>query len=287
MDDKSNPEDFGYLLNFTIEPNLLVSNCMKNLEAFRELYSQVPNRYGWRQISVSAFTANYSKADSDLSANSIYWLDVARSLEAYNTLVLWRGGELLLSAEQCLQHASAVIPLAVLSRSLIELTTSFIVNGGLLRRYIANISFEKKEHTRLLSQGVEDVLNKALFGTRLVGKKMPGEQTNILTHIENLTKISGYEPLADRYKRLCDVTHPNVLGNARFWSNKVQPYPDGSELRVLERDDVSNDLCILILDDAIWGMSWSAANIRSGFQILGEQSKVLSAEFPATRGLPN
>ena len=280
-EDKATPEDVGYVLRFNLEPNGLITNYVKHLESFEALYAQSPARYGWRHTPVSAFTAQAKAAKTAGAINGLYWGDVARSIEAYNVHALWRGGELLRAARMCLHTGTAdVLAAAILSRGLIELTCSFIIQGSMIREHIATMPFERKGDTVLGNAQLEELLYKAVFGTRLVGKESAAFQTNVITLIQKVARFPGFEMVLERYERLCEVAHPNVLGNSIFWSDDVTAYTDGAELRILDRDDRSSKLYLIVLADAIWGVAWSASNLREGFLILREQVKKLFDEFP-------
>jgi len=114
----------------------------------------------------------------------------------------------------------------------------------------------------------------------LVPEKSPLRQTNVVTHIQKLAKFPGYAEIERYYERLCEVAHPNVAGNARFWTDSVKVDSDGSMIRT-GAPNVANETVSIVLDDTLWGLAWSSVTIMAGFKILNEQIVTILQAFPA------
>jgi hypothetical protein len=76
-------------------------------------------------------------------------------------------------------------------------------------------------HKIILCEDLENMLNRAVYGSRLVDKGDYRRQTNILSIIQSLSKQQGFERVLESYEFLCEIAHPNVMGErsilVRFW----------------------------------------------------------------------
>ena len=63
--------------------------------------------------------------------------------------------------------------------------------------------------------------------------------------------------------------HPNVIGNARFWSHVERVNEDGSESRVMSQT-VRTDHAERILSNVLWSLAWSAGALRNAFTVTRE-----------------
>ena len=131
----------------------------------------------------------------------------------------------------------------------------------------------------VLTEELEALLGKALFGTRMVSEGDFYRQTNILTYIQKLSKVAGFEDVVKYYERLCEVAHPNALGNARFWADGGVPQADGTVLWS-GGPHVVNTVVAQIQDDTLWALGWGAANVIAGFSILDDQVRAINRCFP-------
>jgi hypothetical protein len=146
--------------------------------------------------------------------NRHYWHDAARNIEAYGVLSVWRvpscskwRWSLSTRSRSCHRRSWA--------RALLELAVSFI--------YVANITkdipdevLKAPPRALVTSEELEEVLLKALWGTRLGEPLDHLQQVNVLTRIQELRSHPSGGLLLPTYEYLCEVAHPNVLGNMRF-----------------------------------------------------------------------
>ncbi len=174
---------------------------------------------------------------------------------------------------------------AILGRSLVELTTGFILNGGSIREVVTLAAQEWHQDKFVGCTDLENLLNKALYGSRLVREGDPLRQTNILTQLQTLSKIEGFEAVMEHYERLCEVAHPNFLGHARFWADGPQQQPDGSLLWT-GAPGVANEAVRAIRADTLWSLAWAGANVCTGFKILDDQVRLILVSFPEERRSP-
>ena len=178
--------------------------------------TKMPRQYGWRFTDMESFRKQVEGIkDSVDQVNRVYWHDMARNIEAYGVMTFWRGGELLRSAIRSLNVHDILSP-AVLSRSLLELSASLIENSNLIRKNVEQIK-NSPDSGVIVSDGLEEFLVRIIWGTRLGNPPEFLKQRNILNCIQRCSKHPAASDLLPVYEFLCEVAHPNVIGNARFW----------------------------------------------------------------------
>jgi len=257
----------------------LVRDIDKILADLVRLRGMLDRSFQWRETSVEVFTSRARQARTAFELNKLFWSDMASVIKAYCLSASWRSLELIESALSLLD-GEAVLGPTILSRSLIELTTTFITNGGQIR-YLVTGASQKWSDAVIFSPDLENLLNKAIFGSRLVPEGHELRQTNIITQLKKLSKLTGYEPLMEYYERLCEVAHPNMMGNARFWYDVVQLNPDGSMTRFARGRAITNERVERLYDDVLWTLSWSGSNLLYGFGVLDAQVRTITSAFSA------
>ena len=257
----------------------LVRDIDKILADLVRLRGMLDRSFQWRETSVEVFTSRARQARTAFELNKLFWSDMASVIKAYCLSASWRSLELIESALSLLD-GEAVLGPTILSRSLIELTTTFITNGGQIR-YLVTGASQKWSDAVIFSPDLENLLNKAIFGSRLVPEGHELRQTNIITQLKKLSKLTGYEPLMEYYERLCEVAHPNMMGNARFWYDVAQLNPDGSMTRFARGRAITNERVERLYDDVLWTLSWSGSNLLYGFGVLDAQVRTITSAFSA------
>jgi len=257
----------------------LVRDIDKILADLVRLRGMLDRSFQWRETSVEVFTSRARQARTAFELNKLFWSDMASVIKAYCLSASWRSLELIESALSLLD-GEAVLGPTILSRSLIELTTTFITNGGQIR-YLVTGASQKWSDAVIFSLDLENLLNKAIFGSRLVPEGHELRQTNIITQLKKLSKLTGYEPLMEYYERLCEVAHPNMMGNARFWYDVAQLNPDGSMTRFARGRAITNERVERLYDDVLWTLSWSGSNLLYGFGVLDAQVRTITSAFSA------
>jgi len=253
---------------FVLSSHEMISSCL-------DLEKDTPNEYGWKYSSEQSFNIQISKAVGCQDMNSVYWTDMARNLEAYSLMTLWRGLELIKSCLNGLNKKETISP-AIAARSLLELSTVFLLNANSLESLFSKLKFKKD--TVITSTDAESLIVKMIWGTRYNNPEPHLLQTNIMTALQKLAKSPGAENLMKVYEFLCDIAHPSYIGNTSYWSHIQETYPDESEHRVISRllDRVVN---VEILDKTIWALAWSSFCIRSSFLMISLANKKVLAEL--------
>jgi hypothetical protein len=253
-----------------------VKSAEEMVNSFFELDQKVPDKYGWRHYDVDAF----KKLIEDTHGvpdkiNKTYWLDVVRSMEAYAAMNFIRTNEVLRSAIRSLNNKE-IVPAAILSRSCLELASSMLDNANLFDRTVASFPKDRKDLVVVADEKFEIMLNKTIWGTRY-GKNLPEHlmQKNILTIIQKMSKNPNANELLSKYEFLCELAHPNVIGNARFWSDESYANLDGSITIVIQKKGYS-DSKKEIIENVLWALGWSAACVKNGFYLI--QAAILNID---------
>src|SRR5690606_11312778 len=139
----------------------------------------------------------------------------------------------------------------IYGRSLLELSTVFLLNANSLRKTFGNLSFP--ENTIVTSTEVEALIVKIIWGTRYGEPEPHVKQTNIMTSLERLSGNPQATELMPTYNFLCDIAHPSFIGNTSYWSHIESMYPDGSERRIMSRL-ASRQFNTEILDKTLWAL---------------------------------
>ena len=193
-------------------------------------------------------------------------------------MVYWRGAELLRSTVRLLNLKDSLAA-AVVSRSVLELSSSYLMNVNSVQRIFAELPADMTSKV-FGSQELEEDILRYIWGTRLPCQEDIYKQTNILGVLQKLTKAPQADQLLPRYEHLCEVARPNVMGNMRFWSDEAEPLPDGSERRTLLRHQETG-ACRRIVEDSLWAIGWSAGCFRNGFTMLHESISLLLRRLPS------
>lgn len=229
----------------------------------------IPAIHTWKFNSDESLGAQVKQAKNSKVRNQLYWEDFARNCEAYSFMTRWRTSELLRSAIRSL-NGKEIISSAVLARSLLELSASYLSNASAVSNTLESIPPEHIEF--VVSKDLEILICKAIWGSRLGETPDHLKQKNVLTIIQKVTKIPDAKELYPTYEYLCELAHPNVIGNARFWSHIEGINPDGSEKRVISRSAFSDAVGCggETVEKIVWALAWSAAVTVNSRHILEE-----------------
>lgn len=246
-----------------------VKNAPSFIESFwRYDQQEIRDEYGWKFSSVETHKKLRLKAKSGAEINQIYWQDFARNLASYSMISFWRAAEIF-NASITLLNSRNYLPSAVLARSLLELTAQYKSNAIFLSCNLKQVLWKlgsNLDHV-LESPDFEEFSLKAIWGTRQGEPEEYLKQQNVLTIIQKIANHPDTKILLDTYEYLCEIAHPNVVGNTRFFSHIEHAYNDGCELRVLNRYTDSNETS-RIADATLWVLAWSALEIKNGFELI-------------------
>ena len=242
----------------------MVRTAPQWISGFLELDQTLPSRYGWRYSSEKAVQRQIAGLSNAVDLNRVFWTDQARNVEAYSMMSMWRGSELLKPAIRSLNVEELITP-AVLARSLLELSTAYLLNANTIERIFNNLTFPA--NTVVLSKAFEEQVVRMIWGRRIGDPEPHLKQTNVLTLVQKLAKNPRAADLLPHYEYLCEIAHPNVVGNSRFWSHVERVNDDGSEARTLARV-ADGPHAVEIQTMIIWSIAWSAGSLRNSFAMI-------------------
>lgn len=243
----------------------VLQHCEEWAQGLLDLADRLPPDYGWRVTTPRSLKQELRKAQSSAdSMNAVYWTDVFRSVEAYGVLSVWRGTELLRAAVPLLNDHQVLAP-AVISRALLELSVSFLMTANDIVD-IASKAMKTPSGGLAASTELEEIVLSAIYGSRRPGTPKHLKAQSIIKYIDFLTQAPGASELKPVYEYLCDIAHPNTLGNARFAAVVIKKHGDGSETLRLERRAEAGH-SHEIRTKTLWAVGWAAYTIRSGFQM--------------------
>lgn len=239
------------------------------VDFLRELENILPRDYRWHMTDIDDFRSKISEARSSGSEaiNRVCWEDMARNLEAWAIMSLWRGIEILDIGISSL-NKSHYLPAAVLARSLIEIASVLITEANNIDATVGSLTQPKQDQV-VMVEGLEEIFLRLIWGTRQSDSPDYLSQKNILSYLKRLTKNPNAYDLFEVYEYLCEAAHPNVVGYARFQAS--EGIKDGNDLIIRMARDLSvgeSQAGNKLLEHTLWAFGWSAVCIRNGFHIV-------------------
>jgi len=204
------------------------------LGAFAQL-AAAKRSYDFKFLSSDAFSRLIKDAAIDnRQRNKLYFSHLLRTVEAYEIVTVWRAEELTRGCINCL-NAGLVIPAAVNARSLIELAARYLLAANHMEHYVKDVPWEKFDDGPIIprvgsetqNEYLENYIERLLWGSRLKErlKMFPEiEERNILSQLDKFDKAlnkqgAGWSIRENYYEFLCEIAHPNYIGNARYAIN--------------------------------------------------------------------
>ena len=252
-----------------------------------ELDRKLPDSHEWHFTTDEVSEKRAKREPEDLFALSeLYWTDMLNNIKAYNLTTCWRALELLKPAIRCL-NAKEIVPAAVCARSLLELAAAYIINANTLRKTFSQLEGVNK--SRPISIGfdkeLETYIVRMLWGTRLPDQPDYVKQKNILSLIQTIAKRPHQQDLLPTYEYLCEIAHPNVVGNARFWSHIKRVLPNGTEIRLISRSSAGkgSETVRRTVERILWAVSWSSACVKDSYSMVTKSVTLVQQHFERNR----
>ena len=250
----------------------IIKSAHSMIYACLDLDSKVPDNYSWLFSSKESLEKQLSAVGGDFKKiNTAYWSDQTSNVEAYCYMTFWRGVELIRSCLHGLNEKETMAP-AITARSLLELSTVFLLNANVLEKTFSQVVFPKE--TVITSTQVEELVIKMIWGTRYDDPEPQVQQTNIMTSLNKLAKNPNASELMPAYEFLSDIAHPSFIGNTSYWSHIDAIVSYDREKRVISRL-TSRKFNSEILNKTIWSLAWSSVCIKNSFEMLITANKSL------------
>ena len=115
---------------------------------------------------------------------------------------------------------------------------------------------------------------------------MPGDgefvkQKNILTYFAELAKLPDGARVGEAYEWLCEVAHPNVLGNGRYYEGAPNLEPFTRRVQKLARK-AEGAATWVIRQETLFALGWSCVHMGNSFQLCQEAIKLVVERWPTS-----
>lgn len=154
--------------------------------------------------------------------NTLYWSDLNETIFAIRE-IFNRKLEVLISSSIWLLNRQDILSAACTARSAFELSMWALYNSMKVRSAVlAACEINGSDNERILHSELQTLLVKLTWGTRLLKDKGDErQQLNITTSClkplaEYIKTKSGEEYIEQAYDYLCELVHPNQIGNMLF-----------------------------------------------------------------------
>jgi hypothetical protein len=278
--DSSKIETFPQLADWLVSyarssSDQIVTAVDRALHSVFTIEHALPKPYQWHLRDQTNLDTAMMRAKDSRELNLILWENVARNIEAFQVTYSLKGIELLKSAVRSL-NLREYVPSAVLARASVEHAVFATDKSTYVLKNIRLLQFCRKSVTH--SPAFEEEIVKMTWGTRLENGEFQGlpRQSNCLNAIDRISKSphTEHKQLGEQYAFLCDLTHPNLVGNARFWSEARGTDQEGRSV-VEVTNDCDSPLVHAIIEHSLWAFSWSAGMIFQSFNDLNEAKVIL------------
>jgi hypothetical protein len=249
----------------------LVRHCQDNLKAALSLSQSLPDSYHWQTLSTEEFHKRLKNGHNIHCWNYEFWGDWSKNSEAYSIMLCWRAIEIIKPAVRAINQQD-LIAAAILARSLLELVSNYLMNANFIHSSCDGVASNKD--VKVVSQECEDFIVKTIWGRRFLDPDEAHKQINALTQLQKLGKHPDANELVPTYEFLCEISHPNVVGYARFWSESTTQIKGGSAVREISRS-ANGTLQHELLENTIWALSFGARSISNGYQLIHRSLSVL------------
>jgi hypothetical protein len=254
-----------------------VRDSEKMMKFFLDWEKALPSEYRWRMTTENEFKNQVDKAKGAAAINRVYWHDMARNLEAYGIMLAWRGSEVLRAAVRAL-NMKELINAATLVRSGLELGATAIENGNHIHSAVLDLP-KTTPQTIITCPWLEKEIVRIIWGTRIDNPPEYLRQKNIMTTIQRLSRNPQASELLPTYEYLCELAHPNAVGNARYWSHVEKHNDDGSDTILMERDGVPESKTETV-EKVLWAHGWSGVCVRNGRELIQDAVALILERWP-------
>jgi hypothetical protein len=239
----------------------------------------LPDPYVWLFHEQDTLDEAIRDAKTSGTLNAVLWENVGRNTEAFQITSALKGLEVLKATIRSL-NVREFVSSAILARGALEHAAFVTDKVTYILKNFRLLEFRAGAVTT--SPEFEEEVVRMTFGTRLEDGEFKGlpRQTNCLNAINRLSKSAHpeHQELPKRYAFLCELVHPNVLGNARFWSH-VEGNDDQGRKRLVMSRESESQLTHEITEYSLWAVSWSAGMIFQAFQDMEEAKITLKAKL--------
>ncbi len=251
-----------------------VKNINHHITEFNRWISRFPMDYEWHFKSVEAFQHHIRKVEeaggSIQEINKVYWIDTLHNCQAYTILSAWKMVELSRSTAHSAIRGDFVVA-GTLARAALENAVQYCDAARTISATIEIILTQDFKQAVIVSEDLERLILKTVFASRLPETADYYNSTNIMTAIERISKVVGQDEVLSKYSYLCEIAHPNWLGQSVYIADSVNK--DYTEVRRVSMRAGPSGLGIL--ENTLWALSWAtAAQVSAGKLLQGSVVKL-------------
>lgn len=195
-------------------------------EMFPIITARMPEDYIWKFSSTNFLSEQISSAMKNFGPpdeiNTIYWTDFRESMAAIREIFNRRFITLFNSSIDLINKLD-ILSSACVARSAFELSMWSLYHTSIIQNTIIELIKNPDAHGKVVSaSSLQELMVKLIWGTNMISdKEDERKQLNIIRKcFEPLAKHAksktGEEYIEATYDVLCDIVHPNQIGNFLF-----------------------------------------------------------------------
>lgn len=195
-------------------------------EMFPIITARMPEDYTWKFSSTNFLSEQISAAMKNSGPpdeiNTIYWTDFRQSMTAIREIFNRRFMPLFNSSIDLINKLD-ILSSACVARSAFELSMWSLHHTSIIKNTITELVENPDTDGKIVSaSSLQELMVKLIWGTNMVeDKEDERKQLNIIKKcFEPLSKHAksktGEEYIEATYDVLCDIVHPNQIGNFLF-----------------------------------------------------------------------
>lgn len=170
---------------------------------------------------------NVSESDPNKlkKLNQIFWADVSESIIAAQYIYIFRSDALLRSSISNLNKGD-FLSAAIICRSLLEITMWHLYHANIFEHGVSKLIEKHGENGKLPinkyqfdGSEFDEVIIKLIWGTNREKEKKQSPETKqhkVVKVFKEIAKSEADPFIEELYDFLCELTHPNVVGNNLF-----------------------------------------------------------------------
>lgn len=211
-------------------------------EMFPIITARMPEDYIWKFSSTNFLSEQISAAMKNSGPpdeiNTIYWTDFRQSMTAIREIFNRRFIPLFNSSIDLINKLD-ILSSACVARSAFELSMWSLHHTSIIKNTITELVENPDTDGKIVSaSSLQELMVKLIWGTNMVEDKGDErKQLNIIKKcFEPLSKHAkaktGEEYIEATYDVLCDIVHPNQIGNFLFITKDSKDYQGVQEIPV-------------------------------------------------------
>lgn len=263
--------DADFVAKYAKEDDPFTSNAAQAVKAFYRWLGGLPDEHVWHYQTADDFAARIREAmsagASPRDINRLWWRDMLHQCQAFSLLSTWRALDLVKNTIWAIRRRE-LLTAATVARAAIETVANYAWFQRIVRPSLDDVwsfhnsTIAKGESIVIISE-LEDEILRTLYASREQEADKIYSPKNIVTKIQNISKLPNQACLMQSYAKLCEYVHPNMLGIFVFAHGA-----DGS-IRIKNQYSESSDD---IIRPIVFALSWSCNTLPLSVNALQESA---------------